>query len=117
MLFSFLYMILRGMFRLAASGDQREREIEILVLRHQIKVLGRKAGRPKLKRLDRVVLAAAGRGLPAERRLSFHSPPSVLRRTYTPCPWPIPLSRPRATSRKSRSTRCAGRSPTLPLSC
>jgi hypothetical protein len=60
-LFSFLYMILRGMFRLVASGDEREREIEILVLRHQIKVLGRKAGRPKLKRLDKVLLAAAAR--------------------------------------------------------
>jgi len=53
-LFSFLYMVLRGMFRLVASGDEREREIEILVLRHQIKVLGRKAGRPKLQRLDKV---------------------------------------------------------------
>jgi len=36
-LFSFLYMIFRGMFRLVPSGDEREREIEILVLRHQIR--------------------------------------------------------------------------------
>jgi hypothetical protein len=46
-LFSILYLILRGMLRLvpAAEGG-REREIEILVLRHQLKVLSRKAGRP-----------------------------------------------------------------------
>jgi hypothetical protein len=82
MLFSFLYMIIRGMFRLVASGDEREREIEILVLRHQIKVIGRTAGRPKLKRLDKVLLAAAARILPAERRLSFLVKPSTLLRWH-----------------------------------
>lgn len=59
------------MLRFVASGDEREREIEILVLRHQIKVLGRKAGRPKLKRLDKVLLVAEARLLPAGRRFSF----------------------------------------------
>ena len=45
MLFSILYLILRGLLRLvpAAEGG-REREVEILVLRHQIKVLSRKSG-------------------------------------------------------------------------
>jgi hypothetical protein len=46
MLFSLLYMVLRAVFRLAPAGDQRDREVEILVLRHQVKVLKRKAGRP-----------------------------------------------------------------------
>jgi len=54
MLFSLLYMVLRVVFRLAPSGDERDREVEILVLRHQVKVLKRKAGRPKLRRRDRV---------------------------------------------------------------
>lgn len=46
MLFSILYLILGGMLRLvpAAEGG-REREVEILVLRHQLKVLSRQ-GRP-----------------------------------------------------------------------
>jgi hypothetical protein len=35
MLFSLLYMVLRVIFRLAPSGDERDREVEILVLRHR----------------------------------------------------------------------------------
>jgi hypothetical protein len=34
MLFSLLYMALRAVLRLAPAGDQRDRELEILVLRH-----------------------------------------------------------------------------------
>ena len=44
MLFSLLYMVLRAVLRLAPEGDQRDRELEILVLRHQVKVLKRKTG-------------------------------------------------------------------------
>jgi hypothetical protein len=47
-LFSILYLILLGVLRLAGpDGDSRDREVEILVLRHQVKVLSRKAGRSK----------------------------------------------------------------------
>ena len=52
MLFSLLYMVLRAVLRLAPAGDQRDRELEILVLRHQVKVFKRKAGRPRLRRRD-----------------------------------------------------------------
>jgi hypothetical protein len=74
-LFSILYLILRGMLRLVPSaGGGREREVEILILRHQVKVLSRKAGRPKLRRLDRVFLSAAARMLPrAPGKLPRHS--------------------------------------------
>ena len=43
MLFSIIYLILRGLLRIVPSGEEgREREVEILVLRHQLKVLSRK---------------------------------------------------------------------------
>jgi transposase InsO family protein len=71
MLFSLLYMVLRGVLRSAPAGDERDRKAEILVLRHQVKVLKRKAGRPKLSRLDKLFLAAASRILPKERWSSF----------------------------------------------
>ena len=79
MLFSILYLILRGMLRLvpAAEGG-REREVEILVLRHQLKVLSRKAGRPRLRRTDRAFLAAVSRMLPRERWTSFLVRPATL---------------------------------------
>jgi hypothetical protein len=52
------------MLRLVPSAeDGREREVEILVLRHQVTVLARNAGRPKFRRLDRVFLSAAARML------------------------------------------------------
>ena len=66
MLFSLLYMVLHAVLRLAPAGDQRDHEVEILVLRHQVKVLKRKAGRPRLRRRDRLFLAAAARLLPRE---------------------------------------------------
>jgi putative transposase len=82
-LFSILYLILRGLLRLAGpGGDSRDREVEILVLRHQVKVLSRRAGRPRLRRLDRVLLAAAARVLPRERWSSFLVTPSTLIRWH-----------------------------------
>src|ERR1035437_11006901 len=78
MLFSLLYMVLRAVFRLAPEGNQRDREVEILVVRHQVKVLKRKAGGPKLKRRDRLFLAAAARLLPRERWSCFIVRPATL---------------------------------------
>ena len=82
MLFSVLYMVLRVIFRLVPPGDERDREIEILVLRHQVKVLRRKAGRPKLRRLDRLFLAAAALVLPEDRWSSFIVTPQTLLRWH-----------------------------------
>ncbi len=83
MLFSILYLILRSMLRLvpAAEGG-REREVEILVLRHQLNVLSRKAGRPRLRRTDRAFLAAVSRVLPRERWTSFLVRPATLLRWH-----------------------------------
>jgi hypothetical protein len=78
MLFSLLYMVLRAVLRLAPAGDQCDREVEILVVRHQVKVLKRKAGRPRLRRRDRLFLAAAARLLPRGRWSCFIVRPATL---------------------------------------
>jgi hypothetical protein len=79
MLFSLLYLILR---RVLGTGrrPQDERDIELLVLRHQVKVLQRQVKRPRLHRLDRVVLAAASRALPRSTWSSFLVRPETLLR-------------------------------------
>lgn len=43
----------------------REKEVEILLLRHQLRVLERLVGRPELTPADRALLAAFNRVLPA----------------------------------------------------
>jgi len=104
-LFSVLYLILRGLLRLLPStGDDRDREIEILVLRHQVKVLSRKVGRPKLRRADRAFLAAGSRMLPRERWASFIVTPATLLR------WHRELVRRKWTNRGKR----VGRPPVSP---
>jgi putative transposase len=65
------------------SGEEdREREVEILVLRHQLKVLSRKAGHPNLRRADRALLAAVSRLLPRERWASFLVRPATILRWH-----------------------------------
>ncbi len=83
MLFSILYLTLRGWLGLVPlPEDARDREVEILVLRHQLRVLRRKSGRPKLRRLDRVFLSAAARKVPRERWGSFLVGPATLLRWH-----------------------------------
>jgi putative transposase len=78
-----LHLILRGLLRFVPSGEEgREREVEILVLRHQLKVLSRKAGRPNLRRADRALLAASSRLLPRERWASFLVRPATILRWH-----------------------------------
>ena len=70
MLFSLLYFLVCRL--LGAGGHhQVERDIELLVLRHQVRVLQRQVARPRLNRLDRVLLAAASRRWPRSGWSSF----------------------------------------------
>jgi hypothetical protein len=54
-LFALVYLLLRRVVRLIAgsSNDELSTEVELLVLRHQLKVLKRQVGRPRLRRSDR----------------------------------------------------------------
>ena len=80
MLLAVVYFVLRLALRIAPEGDARGREAEILVLRHQLAVMKRKAGRPKLRRFDRMLLAAFARLVPRDRWSSFVvSPQTILR--------------------------------------
>jgi transposase InsO family protein len=81
MLFSLLYFLV---CRLLGAGGRRaeERDIELLVLRHQVKVLQRQVARPRLNRRDRVLLAAASRAMTKTSWSSFIVRPETLLRWH-----------------------------------
>jgi transposase len=83
MLWSFLYICLLRMFELTASSrrDEADKDLEILVLRHQLRVLRRQLpGRVTYRRADRALLAVLGRLLPRRRWGAFLvTPATVLR--------------------------------------
>lgn len=80
---SFLYWSLRRLLELVVLRfrSEREKEIEILLLRHQLRVLERQIGRPQLTQADRALLAAFSRVLSrsAWRRSAFVTPATLLR--------------------------------------
>jgi putative transposase len=82
MLLALLYAVLRRVIGSGHPSADRELEIEVVVLRHQVKVLSRKVGRPKLRRIDKAFLAACSRALPRHRWGSFIVAPSTLLRWH-----------------------------------
>ena len=69
------------LFALLARGDAAK-ELEILVLRHQLTVLRRQTPRPKLEPADRALLAAVSRVLPGSRWSCFLVRPEGLLRWH-----------------------------------
>jgi putative transposase len=57
-----LWLTVRLLTRLLLlpNGDDGTKDLEILVLRHQLRVLRRKSGPPEFTASDRVLLAACG---------------------------------------------------------
>src|SRR5436309_10955171 len=76
-----LYRLLCGLVRVLARGGG-ERELEIIVLRHQLTILGRGGKRPRYTTVDRALLAAASWLLPPERWSCFAVSPQTLRRWH-----------------------------------
>jgi len=77
---SLFYLVLRWVLQLAAlrlrSNDFKE--LEIVVLRHELAVLRRRPCRPAMTWTDRLFLAAASRLLPRARWRSFCITPATL---------------------------------------
>lgn len=84
MLLSFLYLVVRRLLRLLIPGDEivRSAEVEVLILRHELKVLRRGGRRPAYRRRDRVLLAACTRLLPRASWRAFTVTPQTLVRWH-----------------------------------
>src|SRR6266508_4437484 len=78
---SLLYRLLCGLVGVLARGGG-ERELEIIVLRHQLMILRRGGKRPRYTTADRALLAAASRLLARERWSCFAVSPQTLGRWY-----------------------------------
>jgi hypothetical protein len=95
-----LWLTVRLLTRLLVfpNADNGTKDLEILVLRQQLRVLRRKSGRPRFTARDRVLLAAASRALPRQRwASSFLVTPQTLLR------WHRTLVRRKWTSGKERT--------------
>ncbi len=70
MFLSFAYLAFSAVLKLFLGRRRSEftKDIELIVSRHQLLVLGRQAGRPSLRPADRAFLAALARVLPRRRR-------------------------------------------------
>src|SRR5215211_3259850 len=81
---SFAYWVVRRLFELLVlfGRSERAKDVEILVLRHELQVLRRQVGRPRLRSSDRVLLAALNKVLPQARRRSFLVQPATLIRWH-----------------------------------
>jgi len=83
-MFFLLWLTIRLLTRLLVlpNADDGTKDLEILVLRHQLRVLRRKTGRSRFTSLDRIVLAATSRLLPRDRWASFLVTPQTLLRWH-----------------------------------
>ena len=76
-MFRILYRFLASMARLAVRSG-RSKDLEIIVLRHQLAVLGRRDARPVITDDDRSLLGAIAQALPPPRRTGRLVTPDTL---------------------------------------
>ncbi|HEX5922191.1 MAG TPA: helix-turn-helix domain-containing protein [Baekduia sp.] len=95
---SLVYVALRRVLALVLLGVRSSdfKELEIVVLRHELEILRRQTGRPQMRTADRVFLAAASRMIPRARWRSFFVTPDTLlgwHRRLVARRWPYPHHR------------------------
>jgi transposase InsO family protein len=76
------FAVLRRLTTGELPREHLAKDIEIMVLRHQLQVLRRQIGRPRFRPVDRTVLAALSRALPRERWSAFLVTPQTLLRWH-----------------------------------
>ena len=96
---SFVYLAFVSLLKLLTRRGRRVevKDVELLVLRHQLEILRRQDKRPKLRPSDRVLMAAAGRLLPPARRHGLLVTPHTLLRWHRELVrrrWTYPSARP-----------------------
>ncbi|MGW3614028.1 hypothetical protein ACWD6N_29860 [Micromonospora sp. NPDC005163] len=81
---SLVYLLLRQVLQMLTqiARDGGAKDVEILVLRHEVAVLRRQVHRPDLQPADRVVLAVLSRLLPRPRWSAFFVTPATLLRWH-----------------------------------
>jgi hypothetical protein len=96
---SLVYLLLRKILQMLIqlARDDGAKDVELLVLRHQVAVLRRQVHRPDLRPDDRVILAALSRLLPRARWSAFFVTPATLLRWHRQLLaryWTYPHARP-----------------------
>jgi hypothetical protein len=81
---SLCYVLLRGLLEFVAlrARSKEFKDLEIIVLRHELAILRRTTRRPAITAVDRVLLAVASRLLPRARWQSFIVTPATLLRWH-----------------------------------
>jgi len=83
-LVSFVYVVACRLFALVLllARSDRSKELELVVLRHELSILRRQARRPQLTEIDRLVLAMLSRVIPRRSWHAFFITPETLLRWH-----------------------------------